>query len=83
MKITLNDMGDVLCHYYECTFCANGKCHGGLYQCPHIEERAKASLLDAINDYEEAKAQNYSPEYLRELKSYVNRYKRILENECN
>lgn len=82
MKITINNCGETLCHYYECMFCAGGKCHGGLYQCPHIAEHAKACLVDATNEYEEGVAKNYGSEYLQELKSHMNKYKRILEDEC-
>ena len=82
--IRLNDWWETLCDYHDCTFCdIDGKCLGGLYQCPHIRERARAWLPATIQSYEDLKSQEpYGEEYymdLAQLKRDVEKYRRLAE----
>lgn len=79
--ITINDEGEILCNYHNCMYLDGKLCHGGLYQCPNIIERAQACLNDALTDYEELKKQTpYGDEYYSDLAWYEQRiqeYKQI------
>lgn len=87
--ITEAEDGELHCSYDYCQFCDSGICYGGLYQCLHIVERARACLPFAIEDYEYLKAHPYSkdsndPEYLydlADLKRRVDTYREIIDRE--
>lgn len=84
-----NECGELLCRYDYCQCCDDGICYGGLYQCPHIVERAKACLPQATEDYEYLKTHPYSSdsndlEYLHDLadlKRSVDTYQEIIDRE--
>ena len=79
--ITVNDIWEISCDYYDCLYCDEGVCFGGLYQCPHNVERAKVCLPKIIEDYESFKSQEpYGEEYyidLADFESKVYRYKQL------
>ena len=90
--ITLDDWGEIHCTYTTCSreFCEGEICHAGLYQCPHIKERAEACLPDAINELEDFKSRSkrnyqnkeYDDYYYEDLayfESRVNKYKSLIK----
>lgn len=85
--ITLDDWGEIHCTYTSCSreFCEGEICHAGLYQCPHIVERAKALLPDAIKELEDFKSSTRDDdEYYEDLAFYesrVNRYERLVKGK--
>lgn len=69
--ISVNDIWEISCNYFDCCFCNCGMCYGGTSQCPHIKERAAACIDLAVKDLEEFKAQTpYGEEYYADLAEF-------------
>jgi len=82
--ITINDEWEILCNHHECMYLDGNLCYGGIYQCPHIAERARVSLGETIKDYEEFKQQEpYGDEYYSDLAWFEHRiqeYQRLAKD---
>ena len=85
--ITVDDCGETHCTYSTCSreFCEGEICYAGLYQCPHISERAKAWLPVCIEDLEDFKRSDRDDaEYHHEinrLEEQIKRYKELAEGK--
>lgn len=90
LEIFKDDWGMLHCNYHRCSFCSEGICYGGPYQCPNKVERARVCLPDAIEAYEDLKARPYGEssadldDWYRDLaglESSVKMYKSIINGE--
>lgn len=82
--ISVNDIWEISCDYFDRCFCDGGMCYGGTFQCPHIKERATACIDLAIKDLEEFKIRTpYGEEYYEDLAKFeknVRKYQSLIDN---
>ena len=80
MKISMD--GDLMCPY-RCVYSDDGICRGGLMQCYHLQERARVSLEDEKEYFEQLQRYSFEDDidgqmYLQEIKKTIRMYECIL-----